>query len=189
MSTQITISKNPPPQGVHSIFKLNSGDTTGNFIVASSSQNSANATANTITSSPYMPSQTFTSQDLFIVVSGAVASSRARILIYSDLNGQPNTKLYESADLDCSTTGTKTAITSFKFNAGTTYWLAVNTSSANSMAVLPITSLIGAKGSAGGANPFIGYRIGAAVGSAPLVWNLFNFPLYTAIPFVGITVA
>jgi hypothetical protein len=46
-----------------------------------------------------------------------------KIVIYSDNNGLPTTKLLESSLLDISTTGFKTFTTSFTFNAGTTYWI------------------------------------------------------------------
>jgi hypothetical protein len=66
----------------------------------------------------------------------------ARILIYSDLNGIPTTKLYESANLDCSTTGQKTATTSFTFTAGTTYWLCTHFSGIANMTSFTPTGVI-----------------------------------------------
>jgi len=46
------------------------------------------------------------------------------------LNGLPNAKLHESANIDSSTLGVKTVTQAYTFNAGTTYWLCVQTSAA-----------------------------------------------------------
>lgn len=114
--------------GIHSIIKLSSGQST-NVSINPINTASLPALVNILWTTPYVPAQTFTSQDLFIYVQTGVASSNCRILIYSDLNGLPNTKLYESANLDCSTTGIKTATTTFTFTAGTTYWLTLHSDS------------------------------------------------------------
>jgi len=83
-------------------------------------------TANTLKALLFLPARTITSVSLQINITVGVATALARILIYSDLNGLPNTKLYESADLDCSTLGLKTATTAFTFVAGTSYWICVH---------------------------------------------------------------
>ena len=46
-----------------------------------------------------------------------------RALIYSDLDGLPDTKLFESTTIDGSRSGLKTITNTFNFVAGTTYWL------------------------------------------------------------------
>lgn len=51
---------------------------------------------------------------------------------------------YECADIDCSTTGTKTLLANFTFNAGTVYWLGLYSNGVTSLtgilssALLPI---------------------------------------------------
>ena len=82
-----------------------------------------NLLANSIRFNPFLPANSLTISNLQININTAAVGSLARILIYSDLNGAPNSKLLESTSLDCSTTGTKTFTTSFTFTAGTTYWL------------------------------------------------------------------
>jgi hypothetical protein len=111
--------------GVHSIIPMVSGDVTYNGLTAITS--GANQTGLTVRLSPYIPSQSITTSNLFINVTTATPLSLCTIVIYSDTNGVPTNLLYESADLDCSTTGLKTAITSFNFVAGTTYWLGLKT--------------------------------------------------------------
>jgi len=96
---------------------------------------------NKLTVSPFIPAQTITSASLYINVTVSGIGSNARILIYSNLNGKPDIKLYESANLDCSTTGIKTATTVQTFEAGTTYWIGVQTSSTQTLSGIIIASL------------------------------------------------
>jgi hypothetical protein len=86
--------------------------------------------ANQLRCFPFYPMKTFSIVSASINVTAAVASSNARILFYDDSNGIPNAKLYESTNLDTSTTGVKTYTSSFTFNAGITYWICIQTSAA-----------------------------------------------------------
>lgn len=81
----------------------------------------------------FIPMKTFTIVSYSINVTTAVAASNMRVLFYDDLDGKPNAKLYESANVDTSTTGVKTVTQAYTFNAGTTYWLCVQTSAAIAM--------------------------------------------------------
>ena len=119
-----------PLAGVHSIVPIASGGVTFNAINAS--VGTATQSGNSIRLTPYLPAQSITSSNLFINVTTATAGSLCTIVIYSDLNGVPTNLLYESADLDCSTLGLKTATTSFNFVAGTIYWLGLKTNGNNS---------------------------------------------------------
>jgi hypothetical protein len=86
--------------------------------------NTANSTvANTISLYPFIPANSLTISNLQITVSTGTVGGLIRILVYSDLNGVPSSKLLESTSLDCSTTGVKTYTTSYTFTAGTVYWL------------------------------------------------------------------
>ena len=99
-------------------------------------------TANRITTYPYIPSQTITSTALIVRCAIGVAAALGRVLIYSNLNGEPNTRLYESANLDCSTAGDKTITTAFTFTAGTIYWLAFHSSNTQTMLGIASTNMI-----------------------------------------------
>jgi hypothetical protein len=114
-----------PLAGVHSIVPMASGDVTFNGITANIG--TAGQSGNSIRLTPYIPAQSITTSNLYINVTTATAGSLCTIVVYSDLNGVPNNRLYESADLDCSTTGLKTATTSFSFVAGTRYWIGIKT--------------------------------------------------------------
>ena len=109
--------------GVNVLTKPVSGRSYNARTTGTNSSNNFNPSANTITLYPFIPANTLTVSNLQVNVSVATASGLIRILVYSDLNGVPSSKLIESTSLDCSTTGVKTYTTSYTFTAGTVYWL------------------------------------------------------------------
>lgn len=80
---------------------------------------------------PFVPSQNFTTSAVRINVTAAVAGANARILIYSNTTGsyKPNSKILETTNLDCSTTGEKSYLYSATFTKGQVYWIAVYSNS------------------------------------------------------------
>ena len=110
-----------------------------------------NPAANTIVLYPFIPANTLTVSNLQVNVSVATASGLIRILVYSDLNGVPSSKLLESTSLDCSTTGVKTYTASYTFTAGTTYWLGYYANATlNAMSSVPGVELTPIAANAGG---------------------------------------
>ena len=110
-----------------------------------------NPSANTITLYPFIPANTLTVSNLQANVSVATPSGLLRILVYSDLNGVPSSKLLESTSLDCSTTGVKTYTTSYTFTAGTVYWLGYYANAVlNFMSAVPGVELTPISANAGG---------------------------------------
>lgn len=170
--------------GIHAQIPLSSGESISACLMQNPPSNSPMIT-NRLWTYPFFPANTIVSSAIYINVGTAVAGSNARILIYSDLNGKPNTKLYESANLDCSTTGQKTATVSFTFNAGTIYWLTLHSSSTQSLATIPITNLLNIR-----VQPptllFSSYIQTVPFGSAPTTWGTFS-GTNTLVPFIGIT--
>jgi hypothetical protein len=85
--------------------------------------------ANQMVYFPYIPNNNITSNTLAFNVTNAIASSRAKLYIYSH-NGvnSPQTMLYESTEIDLSTSGMKTITTSFSFTKGTIYWFGIYSS-------------------------------------------------------------
>jgi hypothetical protein len=156
--------------GIHSQIKLSSGEKTSSSITSTGFASVA-ASSDTLFSVPYKPAQTVVCQDLFINVLTGVASSKCRILIYSDFNGIPYKKEYESVDLDTSTTGIKTAITEFTFNQGVTYWLTIHSNSNPTLTSLSAQQLITIKlisiAPSGVINSYSG---SATFGSAPYIF-------------------
>lgn len=84
--------------------------------------------ANTLRLAPYTPVNTYSIYQMDITVGIAVAGSTFRVLIYSDNDGVPYQKLYQSTNIDSSTTGTKNILTNFTFTGGTIYWMAIHAS-------------------------------------------------------------
>jgi hypothetical protein len=86
--------------------------------------------ANNLNLFPFIPLNGFTCDQISINVNTLAAGGIGRVSIYSDLNGRPNTLIYTSANIDCSTTGIKTLTVSQTFAAGTSYWFAWNQNNA-----------------------------------------------------------
>jgi hypothetical protein len=122
--------------GGHVLTKPISGRTYSVRTNGVSSFTYATMTANTIILSPFIPANTLTISNLIINVPNATVGALARILVYSDLNGSPSSKLIESTDLDASRSGDKTFTQSYTFTAGTTYWLGVHTNIALSLIII-----------------------------------------------------
>lgn len=169
--------------GVHALLKLTTGQVTSPAVTATT-MNSTALIANRLISLPFIPAQTFTCSNLYINAGTAVVGGLGRILIYSDVNGIPTTKLYESADFDLSTAGIKTATTSFTFTAGTTYWLTIHSNSNNSVSALGVGSLMLVR--TNGVSQVSAYSGSATFGSAPTTYPSLIF-LTSTTPCVFIT--
>lgn len=152
--------------GIHALLKPVSGRRVS-YALGNTTSGSA-FTTNRLVLIPFFPANTFTISEMLINVTILGVGALCRLLIYSDNNGLPDAKLYESANLDCSTIGFKIATTTFTFNAGTTYWLAFHggantaTITNNQLAVVyPIANTGTSVASVGG------YFVTATLGSAP----------------------
>lgn len=174
-----------PIKGVHALIKPYSGLTYSASINQSGIASSSAQTANRLVVYPFIPAQTITFTSMYINVFTLAIGGLCQIVIYSDLNGLPDQKIYNSADLDCSTTGKKTATTTQTFIAGNTYWIGTHSSSIASLSVI---------GGAGLITPYIqnvsagtSYVISPTYGSAP---TTFGTPGNSTgvVPFIGITI-
>jgi hypothetical protein len=101
---------------LHTSNSLTAGTATGHILSSASMQYV-----------PYIPNTTFTCVEFAINVVTAQATGLARICVYSSSNNQPTNLLYSSTNLDCSTSGVKSVISSFVFTQGTIYWLGIQT--------------------------------------------------------------
>jgi hypothetical protein len=172
-------------QGIHYLTKGITGASTNSSIYSFALSNSITSVANRLVLYPFIPNNSLTSASLYISVSTLVASSNARILIYSNLNGVPDTKLYESTNLDCSTTGIKRVTTTQTFNAGTTYWIGVHTSSTQGLNAISSSNMIPIYFSS--LTVSNQYFITATFGSAPTTFGTVT-TLFGNAPAVGITI-
>jgi hypothetical protein len=137
------------PTGVHVLTKPVSARTYNARRTCNNTGVTFNPAANTITLNPFIPANTLTVSNFQINVTALTIGGLIRILVYSDLNGVPNTKLLESTNQDCSTIGVKTYNASpfFTFTAGTTYWLGYHanlvlntTSKIDNLELIPIST-------------------------------------------------
>ncbi len=72
---------------------------------------------------PFIPANNVTIDQIVFEVAAASSGGTATVTIYSDLNGKPNSKIYQSASVSTSSTGYKTNTTTQTFTAGTSYWI------------------------------------------------------------------
>jgi hypothetical protein len=128
--------------GVQSLIPLASGDVTCLQFGGFGGFTQASLVSNRISLFPYIPNQNITTSALDVTVNAIGAGSNCRILIYSNLNGLPDTKIYESATLDCTSTGIKTASTSQTFTAGTIYWVGVHGQNSAALSAINTTQTI-----------------------------------------------
>lgn len=109
--------------GFHVLTKPISNLKYGIGVNAVASYTTGNTATNEIILAPFIPLNTITIKNLQINVGTANVSGLIRILVYSDLNGTPSSKLIESTDISAASTGSKTYLINYTFNAGTTYWI------------------------------------------------------------------
>jgi methylglyoxal synthase len=174
--------------GIHGAMIRSGGATT--YIVNSLSSYTATSTTNLrLSAVPFIPIKTFTTASFYINVGTSQVAAIARILIYSELNGLPDQKLYESANLDLSSTGIKTATTSFTFTAGTTYFVCTHTQGTAGVTHIPVTSLMPISiGGISTPTTFFSSTVSWSIGSAPTTFGSVN-SLNSAAILVGITSA
>ena len=165
----------PPPSGQVTSFLLNAGGLTV-----------TNGVGNRLYVAPYIPASTTTCSSLYINISSGVVASLAKIVIYSDNNGVPGTKIYESASLNCATTGIKTATTTQTFTAGITYWIGIHSSSNQGFQAAQLSSMIPLSMIVGTITASLCFTT-SPFGTAPAS---FGAPTYNngLMPFVGITI-
>jgi hypothetical protein len=128
--------------GVHALITLGSGSQTSSIMQGATSGTGSNFLSNRLLAYPFIPSKSFTSSSLQINVTVLGLGASCRIGVYTDLNGVPDTSIFISSNLDCSTNGLKTANASISFIAGTTYWLAFHGGTAASVNQLLVAQMI-----------------------------------------------
>jgi hypothetical protein len=174
--------------GIYGEIPLASGQTYLNGVVFANSILSL--AANQIYLAPVVFPRNFTTQSLIINVNAAVASSNARLLIYShnSSTGLPNVKLFESINVSTATTGIKTITTAQNFVAGTVYWVGIYAS--NSIGVFALSQgcyLIGADNNF---DPYNQYTRTTTFGSAPSTWNTTGvLGTQSSFPRIGFKIA
>ena len=106
--------------------------------------------ANRVDMAPFTPQTDLVIDQIGVACSTGVASATVKVFIYtSDARGYPNQLLFESAPLDCATTGYKPATFSYQFDAGVRYWVGVRHSSTATLRTIAVgsTEALGLAGS------------------------------------------
>ena len=131
-----------------------------------------------ITFLPFLPLTNLITSSFNINVTIASAGSLAKVLVFDNVSGNPKNKLFESVNLDCSTTGIKSVTAgSFTFIAGSTYWIGiisnqsgVTYSGYSSTQMLPISI-----NSVGGVSNFALFTVSYPFASVPSIVTDTNF--------------
>jgi hypothetical protein len=109
-----------PGTGDHLTTSMGSGTTTG----------TAAGVVGRFDIFPFVPRGDFTADLIAVNVSTAVAAAQGKLVIYgSNALGQPTNLIFESAALDFSTTGFKSAAINVAFRKGQVFWMGIRHSS------------------------------------------------------------
>jgi hypothetical protein len=141
--TNVTITGTFPNQTINSSGGGGGGNTVATHILSNpqslfyysnaltnSTLISGFKTANMLNLTNFTPAYNLTINTFLIEVTTIDAVGLGKVVIYSDLNGLPHTKLLESVDVSSATLGVKTITGfTFTFTAGVTYWIGVPTNS------------------------------------------------------------
>ena len=110
---------------------IGTGTTTGTLI----------GVANRIDMFPFIPKADVTVDQIAVSVTTAVAAAQGKTVVYaSNGSGQPTARLFESAALDFSTVGFKTAALSLVLRKGLVYWIGIRHSSTATLSAHAATS-------------------------------------------------
>jgi len=173
-------------QGIQVPFNNRQGQTSFGFNAAINASNVGNVgiSASGLYLNPFTSNQTLNNCSLTIGVVTLGAGVLGRIIIYSNVDSFPTTKLYESTDIDCSTTGDKEVLANFTFTAGTTYWLGFYTNGTTTVRGISTTALLPLFLSNTGGSPIVSWgRVGTTLGTAP---TTFNYNTYSQSSVVNI---
>jgi len=173
-------------RGLQNVFNFSSGDVITTAITAAALTTTI-ITANRINLIPFTPAKDLKYSSFQIYVTSGI-TSLTRILIYSNGANVPDTKLYESTDLDCSTIGYKVVSTSGTFNAGVTYWIGWYSNGSPTLSTINLTQTLSIYSSPASYVMYTGYYRSVSYGLAP---TTFTSPTTGTISpiLIGITAA
>ncbi|MEI6801077.1 MAG: hypothetical protein WCO04_17965 [Pseudomonadota bacterium] len=160
----------------------------GEYMAPTVSSNGANGTyqqpTNEIRLFPFTARADTPIRGLAVVVTAGAAASVAKCVVYdSDANGRPNALLVETADVDCSTTGTKTATVALTLRRGQTYWLGSRHNGTANVSVWPASATPDINGGSASPTPRKSLARGLAYGTAaPATWGWTAAELFAGYP-------
>jgi len=141
--------------------------------ISVTNQNKVNlaSVADRLDLSLFIPAQDFEISQFSIYVSTGVASANTRILIYSDNNNLPDTKLLESSNLDSSAIAQVSYTETFNFIKGQKYWVGTHASSTATLHAISVTGCLPISTNATALNNNSVYRKSVTFGSAPSTFS------------------
>ncbi len=121
---------------------------------------------------------------LAVVVTAGAAGAVAKCVVYDcDANGRPNALLVETVDVDCSTTGTKTAPVTLTLRRGQTYWLGSRHNGTATVSVWPASATPDINGGSASPTPRKSLARGLAyTTAAPATWGWTAAELFAGYP-------
>lgn len=186
-SGDLVVSGGSGLQGAQIQFNNDGNQNTFRFNAAmiSASATTVIPTASRLDVYPITPNRTLTNVSLTINVATLGVGSLARLVVYSNSNNFPTTKLYESTSIDCSTTGDKTILTGLTFDAGTTYWLGFYSNGIATFRAIATTALLPIFWPSATTPSVAWSRINTALGTAP---TTFNYNTYSSAGQINILI-
>ena len=104
---------------------------------------------------PFIPGRTITIDRIGVEVTTLLAASTALVGIYSDSAGSPGARLVGGASaLDCGSIGLKEEAVAITLQAGVVYWLAIATSSTQTLRGAGVANMLPLSVNATNGNPF-----------------------------------
>lgn len=136
--------------------------------------------ANRVWLHPWIPRHTVTVDRAAIWCTAAVAGSLAKIAIFdSDADGWPTgSALWTSTDLNCGTTGEKSATVSLTLRRGQQYWNALHTSSTQTVRAMFRTGFACIQSAPSDVYPYANAYVTSAYGS-----GMPSAPAYASLSF------
>lgn len=134
-----------PLASVHTLRIHNIPGTFVGSVVNATALSTVAGAANRLDFYPFIPSEDITINELALEVTTLIAGSLARIGLYDSLsNSLPGQLLTgQGTELNCATTGVKqNTITPIKLLGGKVYWVAVLTSSTQTVRGIPVAAMV-----------------------------------------------
>lgn len=141
--------------------------------------------ANRLDLGPFFTSQPLRVDRVAVAVSTAVASALAKIVIYnSNDDGVPDALIYESGDIDCSSTGGKEITVDITFEANRIYWLGTRHSSTATLRTIVSSSALNMGMSSSNSSTMLSClrRTVTFASAAPDPWNFADSDAVFATP-------
>jgi hypothetical protein len=165
-------------QGAQIQFSNNGGNPNSfgfNASITAGSSGTSIPTSGRLDVYPITPNRTLTNVSLTINVATLGVGALARLVVYSNSNDFPTTKLFESTDINCSTIGDKTVLSGLTFTAGTTYWLGFYSNGIAQFRTIVFSSMIPIFWSSLSTAVIAWSRINTTLGTAPTTFNYNTF--------------